>query len=91
VHKKWDATVLEHDLDSNAELLVVVDAMNVKTKEIQQRGPQASLVHEMVRYFASTVPSIILQTGASAKVTHEEASDTASSLSEALSNLQSGT
>ena len=90
IEEKWKNDLLEHDLDPNADLLVVVDAVDMKRREIGKKGPQASLVHEMVRYFASTIPSITLQTGASAKVSHEEASDAASSLSEALANLQSG-
>ena len=63
VHSQWGGlTGFEHDLDPNADLLMVVDAYNEKKNHLHQRGPQASLVNEIVRYFGATIPSVVLQT-----------------------------
>lgn len=92
VHTQWGGlTGFGHDLDPNADLLMVVDAYNEKKNQLHQRGPQAQLVNEIVRYFGATIPSIVLQTAASPKVSHEAALGWSSCLSAALNSALAGT
>jgi len=91
VHSQWGGlTGFEHDLDPNADLLMVVDAYNEKKNLLHQRGPQASLVNEIVRYFGVTIPSVVLQTAASPKVAFEEAPGWSSCLGSALNSALAG-
>eukprot|EP00802_Teleaulax_amphioxeia_P004721 Tamp_04725.p1 GENE.Tamp_04725~~Tamp_04725.p1 ORF type:complete len:860 (-),score=122.47 Tamp_04725:284-2863(-) len=78
------------DLDSNAELLMVVDAINEKKRICHQRGTQAQLTNEIVRYFASSIPSLVLQTGSSMKCSMRMASIASSSLRTTLNAALAG-
>ena len=91
VHEKWGGlTGYGHDIDPNADLLMVVDAYNEKKQLLHQRGPQASLVNEIVRYFGASIPSVVLQTAASPKVALEVATGWSSCLNAALNSALAG-
>lgn len=90
-HEKWGGLIgFGHDLDPNAELLVVVDALDERKTVMHQRGPQARLVNEVVRHFGASIPSLVLQTGASPKVSLEQAGEWSSCLSAALNSTMAG-
>jgi hypothetical protein len=59
------------DLDANADLLLIVDGINERKRLIHQRGPQAQLVGEIMRFLGSSIPSICFQTGMTKRVTFE--------------------
>ena len=77
------------DLDPNAELLMVIDSFS-EGKGINDRGPQAKLTREIVRHLGNSIPSIVLQTGMTKRVTLDEADGASSSLDEALKSTQTG-
>ena len=56
-----------HDLDPNADLLMVFESVNEKKRSIHQRGPQSALMTHIVKFFSASIPSLVVQTGASHK------------------------
>ena len=78
------------DLDPNAMIYLLVDTIHPKKERLNERGPFNKLMNELLRYLATTLPSLTIKTGHSDKPVLEKASQHASSLAIGMEGMLSG-
>ncbi len=71
-------------------IYLLVDTINAKNDALGDKGPFNKLVNELIRHLASTLPSLTIKTGNSARPSLAQAQASASSLGVAMENMLSG-